>query len=106
MKVAVTANGVDLDAPISTVFGRCPTYILVDTQTMEFEAFENPEKSSLRGTGFQAPEFVAKLGAQAVVTGNIGPNALSVLQPSRLVVTRKALDEIKQRAANAASAAG
>ena len=31
MKIVVTANGADLDAPASPVFGRCPTYVFVDT---------------------------------------------------------------------------
>ncbi len=42
MKIVVTANGADLDAPASPVFGRCPTYVFVDTETMQFEAVENP----------------------------------------------------------------
>jgi predicted Fe-Mo cluster-binding NifX family protein len=36
--------------------------------------------SSLRGAGFQAPELIVERGAQAVVTGNVGPNAFRVLQ--------------------------
>jgi predicted Fe-Mo cluster-binding NifX family protein len=80
MKVAVTANGVDLNAPISPVFGRCPTYILVDTETMHVEAMVNSGKRSLRGAGFDAPELIAERGAQAVVTGSVGPNAFRVLQ--------------------------
>ena len=45
MKIAVTANGNDLDAPVSPVFGRCPAYILVDTETMQYEAVTNPAVS-------------------------------------------------------------
>ena len=29
MKIVVTANGTELDAPASPVFGRCPIYIFV-----------------------------------------------------------------------------
>jgi predicted Fe-Mo cluster-binding NifX family protein len=79
MLIVVTANGTDLDAPTTLVFGRCPFYVLVDTETMHFEAMENPENSSLRGAGFHAPEFIVERGAQAVVTGNVGPNAFQVL---------------------------
>jgi predicted Fe-Mo cluster-binding NifX family protein len=80
MKVAVTANGVDLDASISPVFGRASFYVLADTETMHVEAMANPDKRSLRGAGFQAPEFIVERGAQAVVTGSVGPNAFRVLQ--------------------------
>jgi predicted Fe-Mo cluster-binding NifX family protein len=32
MKIVVSANGVELDAPASPVFGRCPMYIFVGTE--------------------------------------------------------------------------
>jgi predicted Fe-Mo cluster-binding NifX family protein len=51
MQVAVTADGQDLDAPTSPVFGRCSTYILVDTETMQFESMANPALSVSGGAG-------------------------------------------------------
>jgi len=80
MKIAVTANGADLDAPASPVFGRCPMVILVDTETMQYEAVANPAVSAGGGAGVQAAQFVVERGAQAVVTGNVGPNAFGVFQ--------------------------
>ncbi len=80
MKIVVTANGADLEAPASPVFGRCPTYIFVDTETMAFEAVENPAMSATGGAGIQAAQFVVERGAQTVLTGNLGPNAANVLQ--------------------------
>ena len=80
MKLVVTANGADLDAPASPVFGRCPTYIFVETETMQFEAMENPALASGGGAGVQAAQFVVQHGAQAVITGNLGPNAFDVLR--------------------------
>jgi predicted Fe-Mo cluster-binding NifX family protein len=79
MKIAVTAHGHDLDAPTSPVFGRCPTYILVDTETMQYEAVANPALSASGGAGIQAAQYVAGLGAGAILTGNVGPNAYGVL---------------------------
>jgi predicted Fe-Mo cluster-binding NifX family protein len=80
VKIAVAANGTGLDAPTSPVFGRAPFYVLADTETMHVEAIENSERSSLRGAGFHSPELFVDRGAQAVVTGNVGPNAFRVLQ--------------------------
>jgi predicted Fe-Mo cluster-binding NifX family protein len=79
MKIAVTANGQDLDAPTSPVFGRCPTYILVDTETMQYEAVANPAIGASGGAGIQAAQYITGLGVEAVVTGNVGPNAYGVL---------------------------
>jgi predicted Fe-Mo cluster-binding NifX family protein len=80
MKIAVSAQGENLDAPASPVFGRCPTYVFVDTETTEFEAVPNPAVNQGGGAGIQAAQFVVEHGAQAVLTGNLGPNAFGVLQ--------------------------
>jgi predicted Fe-Mo cluster-binding NifX family protein len=86
VKVVVTANGTDLDAPVGQVFGRCPAYVFVDPDTMRFGAMGNPEIDALRGVGFETAEWVIERGAQAVVTGNVGPNAFRVLQASSVPV--------------------
>ena len=86
MRVAVTANGTDLDAPASPVFGRCSTYVLVDTETMQYEALANPAVASGGGAGIQAAQFIVEHGAEAVITGNVGPNALGVFRAARTPV--------------------
>lgn len=80
MKIAITSNGANLDSPTSPVFGRCPMVVLVDTETLQFEAIENPAIAAPSGAGIQAAQLVVERGAQAVVTGNVGPNALDVFQ--------------------------
>ena len=82
MKIVVTASGAGLDAPASSVFGRCQAYVFVETDSMEAETVENPAAGAASGAGIQAAQFVVEQGAEAVVTGNVGPNAFSVLQAS------------------------
>ena len=86
MKVSVSSNGNDLNAQASPVFGRCPYYIFVDTESMEFEAVANPAISAPGGAGIQAAQFVASQGAKAVLTGKMGPNAFNVLQTAGVQV--------------------
>jgi predicted Fe-Mo cluster-binding NifX family protein len=102
MKVVVSSLGENLDAPASPVFGRCPTYVFVDTETMEFEALPNPAMSQGGGAGIQAAQFVVNQGATAVLSGNLGPNAFDVLQaagvPGYLIsegTVRQALEAYK-----------
>jgi predicted Fe-Mo cluster-binding NifX family protein len=89
MRIVISAQGDTLEAPSSPVFGRCPTYIFVDTETMDFEAVPNSAMSQGGGAGIQAAQFVVNQGAEAVLTGNLGPNAFDVLRaaavPSYLV---------------------
>lgn len=78
MKVVVSAQGDTLDAAASPVFGRCPTYIFVDTDTMEFTATPNVAMNQGSGAGIQAAQFVVNDGVEVVLTGNVGPNAFGV----------------------------
>jgi predicted Fe-Mo cluster-binding NifX family protein len=92
MKIVITANGAGLDAPTSPVFGRCPAYVFVDTETagenrpIQFEAVENVAIGASSGAGIQAAQSVIERGVQAVVAGNVGPNAFAVLQSAGVPV--------------------
>ena len=86
MKIAVSADGSDLSSAASPRFGRCAHYILVDTETMAFQALANDASSAAHGAGVGAAQFVMNQGAQAVITGNVGPNAFHVLNTANLPV--------------------
>ncbi len=79
MKVAVSAKGQTLDAEIDPRFGRCQYLIFIDTESMEYEAHNNADSSAGSGAGIATAQVVANRGVQAVLTGNIGPNAHRVL---------------------------
>lgn len=79
MKIVITAEGNDLSAPTSPRFGRCSTYIFVETETMAVEARPNPAVSASGGAGTRAAQFIVEQGAEAVLTANVGPNAMQVL---------------------------
>jgi len=53
---------------------------------MAAEGFQNPGSSMASGAGIQAAQFVADQGAQAVLTGSVGPNAFGVLQAAGLPI--------------------
>lgn len=86
MKIVVSANGMDLDAQASPVFGRCPAYVFVDPESMAFEAVDNPALGAAGGAGIQAAQFIVERGANVVVSGNVGPNAFGVLQSANVPV--------------------
>ncbi len=86
MKIVISANGPGLDAEASPIFGRSSTYTLVDTDTMAFETLGNPATAAAEGAGIQAAQFIVAQGAQAVISGNVGPNAFEVLRAAEIPV--------------------
>lgn len=93
MKVAFTTSGNTLDAPMDPRFGRAAGYIMYDTDSETFEAFDNSQVlNSAHGAGIQATEAVVKRGANCVVTGHCGPNAFRALSAAgiRIYTTQAA----------------
>ncbi len=60
-------------------FGRCPYYVIMDTDTMESEVLSNTSMGAPSGAGIGAAQVVAGKGVEAVLTGAVGPNASAVL---------------------------
>jgi predicted Fe-Mo cluster-binding NifX family protein len=75
MKIAVSSTGNSVDSLIDPRFGRCGTFLIVDTETMKAEPVVNDSLSAAHGAGIGAAQKVASLGVKAVITGHVGPNA-------------------------------
>jgi len=86
MKLCVTSSGQSLEDTVDPRFGRCQYFILVETESMEFDAIQNPAMSSGGGAGTLAGQFVADKGAEVVLTGNVGPNAFNTLHAAGLKI--------------------
>jgi len=79
MKIAVSATVPGLDAEVDPRFGRCQYFIIVDPQTMEFEALDNSNAMAAGGAGISTAQMIAGKGVEVVLTGNCGPNAYQTL---------------------------
>jgi predicted Fe-Mo cluster-binding NifX family protein len=54
MKICVSSTGNTLDAPVDPRFGRCRYFLIVDSETMQFEAVPNIASGAMGGAGIQA----------------------------------------------------
>jgi len=86
MRIAISATGPALDAEVDSRFGRCSYFIIVDPDTMQFEALENSSAMQAGGAGISTGQMIASKGVQVVLTGNCGPNAYQVLSAAGLQV--------------------
>ena len=86
MKIAITASGSTMEAVVDPRFGRCPYFLIIETDDMSCEAVANPGASAGGGAGIQAGQLVAEKGATVVLTGNCGPNAHRTLSAAGVAV--------------------
>ena len=86
MKIAISSSGKDLDSPIDPRFGRCAYFLIVETDDMSFEVFDNENSALGGGAGIQSAQFVAAKGVKGVITGNCGPNAVRTLSAAGIIL--------------------
>lgn len=96
MKVAVTSTNPTIEANVDPRFGRCSYFVFVDTETMKFEAADNPGASAGGGAGIATAQSIAEKGVNAVLTGNCGPNAYKVLNAAGIKVITGVSGTIRQ----------
>ena len=101
MKLAVTSQGLALTSLVDPRFGRAKYFLVVDTETDEVRAVDNGANlNATQGAGIQSGRRVIELGAEAVITGHVGPKAFATLQAGRVSVlagvTGTVADAIKQ----------
>jgi len=110
MKIAVTSTGPTLDDNVEARFGRCPYFLIIDTDSMQYEAIENPNIAIGGGAGIQSAQLMSEKGVIAVLTGNCGPNAFNVFGQAGIQVivgvngpVRNAVEQFKTGAFSSAS---
>ena len=86
MRVAISAKVPNLESEVDPRFGRCRCFLIVDTDTLKFEALANAGVAASGGAGIAAAQAVINQGVQAVITGNLGPNAHQVLSQAGIKV--------------------
>ncbi len=84
MIIALSSSGTNLESNVDSRFGRCPYFIIYNTDSGSFELIDNESRQATGGAGIQAGQVIAKTGAKALLTGNVGPNAHRVLSSAQI----------------------
>jgi len=86
VRICVTASGTTLDASVDPRVGRAAYFIIVNSETMAFEAVPNTAGGAMSGAGIQAAQTIASKGIDVLITGNVGPNAFQALSSAGIKI--------------------
>ncbi|KPK78839.1 MAG: hypothetical protein AMJ89_00185 [candidate division Zixibacteria bacterium SM23_73] len=86
MKICISATGDNLNAALDPRFGRAVYFLVIDDKGKLIKSIKNTGVQAMRGAGITAAQIVAAEKVDAVITGNIGPNALMVLGSSGIKI--------------------
>lgn len=80
MKIAISTEGKDLSSVVDQRFGRAKGFLVYDTDSKESIYVDNKQNlEAAQGAGIQSAKTVIDAGAEAVITGNVGPKAFTTL---------------------------
>jgi predicted Fe-Mo cluster-binding NifX family protein len=96
MKICVTATAGSLDAQIDPRFGRCAYFVIVDSETKQFETLPNTAAGVSGGAGVQAAQTIANKGVRLLITGNVGPKAFQALSAAGIEVIIGAIGSVRE----------
>jgi len=87
LKIAISSKGREIGSEIDPAFGRCHYFLVVevnDGAVLGIEAVENKGAESAGMAGTNAVRLVAEKGAEAVITGRLGPRAMDALKQFKI----------------------
>jgi predicted Fe-Mo cluster-binding NifX family protein len=88
VKLIISAQNPSLESQVDRRFGRSPWLVLYDTETNQWEAFQNPGVTQSGGAGVAAAQFVVDQNAEVVISGDFGPNASRAFQTANVDMRR------------------
>ena len=96
MKIAVTSTGTDLDSQVDPRFGRAAYILIVDSETLDFEALDNKENANaMQGAGIQTASMVSDKQVEVLLTGFCGPNVFKAMKAANIGVANNAEGTVK-----------
>jgi predicted Fe-Mo cluster-binding NifX family protein len=84
MKIMITTAEPNIESSVDSRFGRASYLLVVNPDTLEWQAHPNPGINSPGGAGITAAQFVAKQKMDAVISGGYGPHAVEILNTANV----------------------
>jgi predicted Fe-Mo cluster-binding NifX family protein len=87
VRLAICASDEGINAEVDQRFGRCKYFVIVDSDTGEIiEVVPNENAVAFGGAGPRSAQLLAEKSVDAVLLGNVGPNAANALEAAKIMV--------------------
>lgn len=86
MKICVSSSDQGKSSVVDFRFGRCAYFVIYDEDGQEYVSLANKGVSSAHGAGVSAAQQVIDAQVDVVITGNMGPNAMEMLQANDIKI--------------------
>ena len=80
MILLISVQQADMDSPVDDRFGRSAWFLRINSDTLDWQALENPGLNNRGGAGVAAAQFAIDQKIDVVISGDFGPNAAMALQ--------------------------
>ena len=98
MKIAIALEENSYNSSLDKRFGRASYFILINTETNNFEIIENEAKDEATGAGLKAVKTLVNLGVNEIIAGEIGPKAEALIKNFEIPVYKigdlKTVDDV------------
>lgn len=88
MKIIAVSEGESLDSYVADDFGHAPFFLLVESETLDYQVIVNEFMDSEQGAGMAVAKAIIGLGCvDAVLTGGIGMHGMEMLKKAGIDVS-------------------
>ena len=84
MKIAISAEGKNLDRILDSRFGRCEYFQIYNQEGSQLKVVENKGITAEGGAGIAAAQQIIDEEVDVVITGSLGPNAYNIIDKAKI----------------------
>lgn len=84
MKIAISARGRQVEDLVDMKFGRTEYFVIADENGEVVDVLDNAAQSAAGGAGIAAAQAILDAGANVLITGQLGPNAMKVIKSAAI----------------------
>jgi len=97
MRIAISASGSSLDAPLEVQFEKCSCLVIADLEGDAIhDPVRNPHWNLASGVGIQVPRLLVERGVSVVLTGRCEPKTVEHLESAGLWVVTGCSGTVRQ----------